>query len=631
MAGKYDGLARTIVQNVGGSENIVSLEHCFTRLRFVLKEESKADVEVLKKTKGVVNTLSAGGQFQVVIGTHVSDVFDAVNEVANIKGTKADNKKEKSSIIDVFSGIFMPLIGLLCASGIIKGLLVLFTTVGLLSDQSGTYQVLYGIGDALFYFFPILLGYTAAKKFKLNEVIGIIIGCIMIYPSFITLVSGEAIGTLFAGTVLESNVFLRFIGIPVILNNYSSTVIPVILAVWFASKVEGFAKKISPAVVKSFLVPLITLLVTIPVTFIVIGPLATWLSNILAWLTTALFDVSPLLFGLFVGSFWQVMIIFGVHQGLFPIVLNSMATTGYDYIFAATCAASFTQLAILAAIIIKTKKKDLKTASSSALFSAIFGITEPAIYGVTLPLKTPFIISCIYSGIAGAIAVVGGTRYFNMGGQGIFAFTCYINPDGTNTSLMFSIIAVAIAMVLSFVTTMLIYRDKDDEEEKEAGITDASAEGHNSNQGEVLGSPVTGKVISLSQVEDEAFSSEALGKGIAFDPTEGAVYSPADGTVSAIFPTGHAIGISTEDGAEVLIHVGMDTVKLNGEGFCTLVKDGETVKKGQKLITVDIDLVKSKGYSLVTPMVITNTDAYQKIIVMEHDSVEAGTNIIKTE
>lgn len=461
MASKYDGLARIIVQNVGGKDNILSLEHCFTRLRFRLKDDAKANQEILKSTDGIVNIIISGGQFQIVIGTHVGDVYDAVVAVAHIKAANEEKSGEKLTIMDIISGIFTPALGLLCACGIVKGLLTVLTTAFGMSTDSGTYQILYAIGDVIFYFFPVILGYTAARKFGCSEIIGIAIGGSLIYPTLISIASGEAMYVLFEGTVFESSVYMTFLKIPVILNNYSSTVIPIILAVWFGSKIERWIKKVSPAVVKSFLVPLVTLLITVPITFIIIGPVATWISNILAWIATALFNLSPALFGLFVGGLWQVMVIFGVHQGMIPIVINNLATLGYDYIFAATCAGCFTQVAILAAIAIRTKNKDLRTTSLAALFSGIFGITEPAIYGVTLPLKIPFIISCIYSGIAGAIAVVGGTRYFNMGGQGIFCFTCYVNPSGDSASLMFSLIAVGLAMVLSFITMFILYKDKE--------------------------------------------------------------------------------------------------------------------------------------------------------------------------
>lgn len=468
MASKYDGLARIIVQNVGGKENIVSLVHCFTRLRFVLKDESKANTDMLKKADGVQEIIVSGGQYQIVIGTNVEDVYDAVLAVAHLSKDAISSesepgnggKAEKTSFVDLISGIFIPALGLLAACGIIKGFLVLFTQFGWLTTDSGTYTILYAIGNVFFYFCPVVLGYTAAKKFKLNEVIGIAIGACLIYPDIISATTGNAITTLFPGTVLESNVFLTFLKIPVILNDYSSTVIPVILSVWFASKVEKVVKKHCPTVIKFFGVPIVTLLVTVPLAFIVIGPIATWISNILAAVTLGIFHISPVLFGLFLGGFWQIMVIFGVHGGLIPVVINNLATQGYDVIFAATLAGSWTQLACLAAILIRSRDKTIRATSSAAFFSALFGISEPAIYGVTLPLKKPFIISCVTAGIGGAIAMAGGTRYFNMGGQGIFAFMCYIDPNGSNASLIWSLIAVGIAMVLAFAATLALYKDK---------------------------------------------------------------------------------------------------------------------------------------------------------------------------
>lgn len=623
MAGKYDGLARIIVQNVGGKGNIQSLTHCFTRLRFVLKDESKVNEEMLKKTDGIVNAVNSGGQFQIVIGTHVPDVYEAVMDVAHLNAqiSEPEEGEQKAGILDIFSGIFLPAIGLLCACGIVKGLLVLMTTLGIMSTESGTYQILYAIGDCIFYFFPVILGYTAAKKFKCNEITGIALGAILIYPTIISLMDGEAVTTVLQGTVFESAVYTKFLGIPVLLNNYSSTVIPIILSIWFASKVERFAKKISPAVVKSFLVPLLTLLITAPVTFLVIGPLATWISNILAWLTTAIFNISPVLFGLFVGGFWQVFVIFGVHNGLIPIVLNNLSTVGYDYIFAATCAGCFTQVAVLAAIIIKTKDRGLRTTSISALFSGIFGITEPAIYGVTLPLKKPFIISCIMSGIAGAVAVAGGTRYFNMGGQGIFCFTCYIDPSGNSESLIWSIAAVIGAMILSFVTTMIVFKDKEivDDTDKNKSV---ATEGE-----KVVTSPLTGRVIPLNEVKDAAFADGSLGEGIAIIPEEGYIVAPFDGTVSMIFDTGHAIGLMSDDGVEMLIHMGIDTVKLNGKYFEKLVNNNDKVVAGQPLIKFDLKAIKEAGFDVTTPVLVTNMDTFKQMKKTAEGQIKVQQNL----
>lgn len=620
MAGKYDGLARIIVQNVGGKGNIKSLTHCFTRLRFVLKDESKANEEMLKKTDGIVNVVKSGGQFQIVIGTHVPDVYEAIMEKAHLNTQTVDEGNQKTGILDVFSGIFLPAIGLLCACGIIKGLLVLLTTLGVMSTKGGTYQILYAIGDCIFYFFPVILGYTAAKKFKCNEITGIAIGAILIYPTIISLMDGKAITTILPGTVFESAVYTKFLGIPVLLNNYSSTVIPIILAIWFASKVEKFAKKISPAVVRSFLVPLLTLIITAPLTFLVIGPLATWISNILAWLTNAIFNISPVLFGLFIGGFWQIFVIFGVHNGLFPIVINNISTLGYDYIFAATCAGCFTQVAALAAIIIKTKDKSLRTTSISALFSGIFGITEPAIYGVTLPLKKPFIISCITSGIAGAVAVAGGTRYFNMGGQGIFCFTCYIDPSGKSASLIWSIIAVIGAMILAFIATMIVFKDKENPENETVKTVTSKAE-------KIVTSPVTGTVIPLQDVKDPAFADGTLGEGVAIIPEDGCIVAPFDGTVSMVFETGHAVGLISDDGVEVLIHIGLDTVKLNGKYFEKLVKNEDKVAAGQPLIQVDLKAIKEAGYDVTTPVVVTNMDAFTSMEKAAEGKIKVQQNL----
>ncbi len=468
MASKYDGLARIIIQNIGGRENIISLEHCMTRLRFVLQDESKANTEMLKKTDGVKGALISGGQYQIIIGTHVEEIYNAVNHIAQLSNvtksaseeTKEAEMKGKTSLIDIITGIFMPALGLLTACGIIKGLLVVFTQFNLLSSTDGTYILLNSIGDVIFYFMPVFLGYTSAKKFKCSEVVGMAIGACLIYPDIISAINGDTISTLFSGTVLQSNVYITFLKIPVILNNYSSTLIPVILSVWLGAKVEKTAKKHCPSVIKFFGVPLITLLITVPLAFLIIGPIATWITNIVAAITMAIFNLSPLLFGLFIGGFWQIFVIFGIHGGIVPIVINNLATKGYDVVFAATLAGCFTQLASLAAILIRTKDKTIRDTALPALFSAIFGISEPAIYGVTLPLKKPFVICCIASAIGGAIAIVGGTRYYNMGGQGIFSFLCYMNPDGSCVSLVWSVIAVLIAMLLAFLGTIFIYHDK---------------------------------------------------------------------------------------------------------------------------------------------------------------------------
>ncbi|WP_265459135.1 PTS transporter subunit EIIC [Enterococcus sp. HY326] len=480
MATNYKNLAKIIIQNIGGKENVQSLTHCFTRLRFVLKDEAKANTDILKGTDDIVDVIQQGGQYQIVIGMKVEEVYNEIMPrlgLAEQDSLDAEEQQDKSGfsrIIDTISGIFMPLLGLLTACGIIKGLLAVLSVSGLLQTTDGTYVILNAVGDSLFYFFPVFLGYTAAKKFKMNELVGMAVGASLIYPTIISSISENPISTLFSGTIIESGVHLTFLQIPVLLSNYSSTVIPAILAVWFASKIEKQVKKIAPASIRNFFVPLFTLLIAVPVVFIVVGPIATWASDIVGAFVQVLYSFSPVLFGAFVGGFWQIFVMLGIHQGMIPIVINNLATLGYDTIFAATCTASFTQLAILVAIVLRTKNKRLKNTATAAIFPAIFGITEPAIYGVTLPLKKPFVISCVSSGIGGALAMVLGVKFYQMGGQGIFSFPCYLNPESGNFSqILMSIIAIVVAMAISFIATLFLYRDKqatDDKVEQKAII-----------------------------------------------------------------------------------------------------------------------------------------------------------------
>lgn len=627
MASKYDGLARIILQNVGGKNNIEALEHCFTRLRFRLKDETKVNADALSQTEGVINVLSAGGQFQVVIGTHVPDVYEAFRKIAHLDNHENTETEEQKGVFnrltDILSGIFMPAIGLLCACGILKGLLTIGTMTGLLTNTSGTYQTLYAIADVIFYFFPIFLGFTASKKFNVNPITGIAIGAIMVYPTLIALSSAEPVMTLFTGTFLESKVTSKFAGIPMIMNNYTSTVFPVIIAMWFAGKVERVVKKIIPNVIGSFGIPLITLIIVMPITFLVIGPVATWISLGLSSFALWLYEISPIIFGLFLGGFWQLFVIFGVHTGFFPIVLNSLATVGYDIIFAATWTTVFTQMAILLAIIIKTKNIKLKSTSISALFSAIFGITEPAIYGVTLPLKKPFLISCISSAIGGAVVVAGGAKYYTMGGQGIFGFLCFVNPDGTMTSLLFSVIGVIVAMIISFTLTLIIFKDKKTTEKKEKHLE--------MNEDIVILSPLEGKVLPLSEVKDSAFSSESLGKGAAIYPESGKVVAPFNGKVEMVFETGHAIGLSSDSGVELIIHVGLDTVNLKGKYFNKKVSQGDFVKQGQVLIEFDVEALKKEGYDITTPVIVNNNENVEMMEFERNYKIKTEEGLLKVQ
>ncbi|WP_226529422.1 beta-glucoside-specific PTS transporter subunit IIABC [Metabacillus niabensis] len=607
---KYEQLAKDIISNVGGKENVSSIVHCITRLRFKLKDESKANTEVLKNMDDVVTVMKSGGQYQVVIGNHVPDVYKAVLEVSGLQAQDPvddDGEKQKASFIDIISSIFTPVLGVLAATGMIKGFNALFIAMGWLESTSGTYQILNAIGDSLFYFFPIFLGYTAIKKFGGSPFIGMAIGGSLVYPTLSGLTAGEPLYTLFAGTMFESPIYITFLGVPVILMSYASSVIPIILSAYFAAVVEKRLRKMIPDVVKAFIVPMFTLLIVVPLTFIIIGPISTWAGSLLGQGTLFIYNLSPIIAGILVGGLWQVLVIFGLHWGLVPIAINNVTTMGQDPVLATTMAASFAQIGAVLAVYIKTKQQKLKTLSIPAFISGIFGVTEPAIYGVTLPLKKPFIISCIGAAVGGGIIGAAGSQLYIIGGMGVFSVPSFISPtDGITFGLWGAIISFIVAFGLGFILTYLFGMGKRKSEATETAKNEAAATTTSTAAGEEITSPLKGEVLNLSDIKDEAFASGALGDGVAIEPIEGKLFAPATGTVSALFPTNHAIGIKTDQGAEILIHIGMDTVKLGGKHFSVHTSQGARVEKGQLLIEFDIKQIKAEGLPVTTPVVVTN-------------------------
>ena len=481
MASKYDGLARIIIQNVGGKSNIISVAHCITRLRFKLKDESKANKEVLESTDGVIKVMQAGGQYQVVIGNQVNDVYDAVLEVGHlaaagavdeegnaVEETSGGGKKSPVSLlIDVISGTLQPTLGVMAATGIIKGLLALFDFLGLIPAASGTYQVWYAVADGFFYFMPIVLGYTAAKKFKVNEFIGMAIGIALCYPAMVNSTAGTVLGTVFTGTAFEMSYYLTFFGIPVIMpaSGYTSSVVPIILAVAIAAPLEHWLKKVIPDVIKLFVVPFVTLIVKVPLTYLVIGPIASILCSILSLFFNAIYSipvVGGLIGGVLIGAFWQVLVIFGLHWSLVPLAMINYSLLGYDFILSPYFCVSFAQTFVVLAIVLKTKDEKLKKIAIPAFISGIFGVTEPAIYGVTLPKKTPFIYSCIAGAIGGAFTGLMRTRSYSIGGLGLFGLPSFIDTTGVMglTNMIYILIAILIASVAGFAMTYVLYKDE---------------------------------------------------------------------------------------------------------------------------------------------------------------------------
>lgn len=634
MASKYDGLARIIIQNVGGKGNVTALTHCVTRLRFKLKDESKAQTDILKETDGIVTVIQSGGQYMVVIGNHVPDVYDAVISVGHFgpeitggggaSSDGDDGPKEKqnpfNAFVSIVTAVFTPCLAVLSACGILKGFLSLFTYFGILSEASGTYVILYALADSFFYFMPVLLGYTAAKKFGLPEMEGLVIGATLVYP---TVLSGS-LGVTFAETPF------KFLGLPITMppaGDYTSSVIPIICAVAFAAFIEKHIKKFIPDVVKTFIVPLITMLITIPLTFLVIGPIASGAATLIGAACNALLGISNVLVGVVVGAFWQVLVMFGLHWAMVPIALNNMQTLGSDVILVGMFGTTFAQTGAVLAIWMKTKNQKLKQLAAPATISGVAGVTEPAIYGITLPKKTPFFLTCAVAGVAGGVLTGLGVRSYQMAGMGVFGYTAYINTATNDISGMVTAIIVSIlALIASFIVVFLTYKD-DAPKKKEAAPAPASADAAAVTGGS-LSAPIVGEAIDLSQVKDEVFSSGALGKGIAIDPEVGEVYAPCDGEITTFFPTGHAIGIQADNGAELLIHVGMDTVQLDGKGYTPVAKQGDRVKKGQLLLKFDIDYIKSQGYTVVTPIIVTNSDDFADIVPEASGKVTTNSKLL---
>ncbi len=640
---KYTKLAADIVKNVGGKENVISLAHCITRLRFKLKDEGKANTDVLKKMDGVVTVVQSGGQYQVVIGNQVGEVFDEILASQGIQGAGGDSaaeddapKKPLDMFIDTVSGIFTPVLGVLAASGMVKGLTALLAAFNILDTNGGTYKIMSVIGDAFFYFLPVFLGYTASKKFKMSEFAAMAIGASLVYPSLGQMMADETLYDVLTGTIFESQIHVEFLGIPVILMNYTSSVIPIILAVWVGSKVEKFYTSVIPALLKGFGVPFCTLLTMIPLTLLAVGPAATWAGQAVGAAATGIFNISPILAGIFIGGFWQIFVMFGLHWGLIPIMIQNIVTFGADPVIITMFGTTFAQIGVVLAIILKTKDQKLKGIAIPAFLSGIFGVTEPAIYGVTLPRKKFFIMSCIGGAIGGALVALLGVKLFIFGGLGVFQYPCFIDPATNDVSGMYNgMIVSAVAFAAGFAMAFPTYKDDvpavEAVETAETTTANDVSVAQNESQGverEILKSPLTGGLVALPDVPDEVFASGLLGKGIAVNPTVGQVVAPADGEVTTLFPTGHAIGIKTSKGAEILIHIGMDTVKMNGDGFKTHVQQGDKIKQGQLLIEFDIDKIKKAGYPVITPVLVTNHGEYKDIVTADGANISQGDNLI---
>lgn len=597
----YKSLAKTILNDIGGKENVISFTHCATRLRFNLKDDSKVDKKHLDQTSGVMGIVSKGGQFQVVIGSDVPNVYRELNMLGNFEGTDGeknenDDRSSLSKVLDIVAGIFTPILPAITGAGILKAFMALLVAFGWIDKTSQTYSILVVFSDAAFYFLPFLIAYSAARKFKCNAVMAMSIAGILLHPDFVSMINN----------VKETGEALRFIGIPVTPATYSSSVIPIILTVWLMSYVEPIADKISPKAVKFFTKPLITLVITGTVAITVLGPLGTIIGDGIAAGISFLDNYASWLVPLIIGAVSPFLVMTGTHYGLIPIGINNIATAGFDTIVGpGMLGSNIAQGGAAFAVALKTKNKLLRQEAYSSGITAVCGITEPALYGVNLKLKKPLIAVSIGGAAAGLYLGIMGVGRYTSGSPGLLALPGYIGTEGF-TNITHAIIGSAIALVVSFIATLIIGF----EEPKESELVSEVNSEKKGVKGEVLCAPVKGKVISVEEVSDPTFAEKILGDGAAIIPETGLIVAPSDAVVDTMFDTNHAVSLVTDGGAEVLIHVGIDTVKLNGNHFKAMVKSGEKVKTGQPLIEFDIDKIKEEGYDTTTSIVITNYKDY---------------------
>lgn len=605
---EYKVLAEEILSGVGGRENVKSLVHCATRLRFKLKDNSKADAELLKRNPGVIMVVESGGQFQVVIGNHVGDVFNALNHSGESEENTGKDQGEKEGLfarlIDVISSIFTPFIGIMAASGILKGFLALAMACHWTTAESGTYKVLFAASDAMFYFFPLIIGYTAGKKFGGNPYITMMIGGAMMHPLMIS-----AFNTSLQPGAPEQ----YFLGIPLVFINYASSVIPVILAAWASSWLERRVMKILPGALRNFIAPLICLMVVVPLTFLLIGPAATWASQQLAQGYLAIYNVSPVIAGAFVGAFWQVCVIFGLHWGLIPLMINNFSMLGHDTMLPLLLPAVMGQVGATLGIMLRAKDARTRALAGSAVSAGIFGITEPAVYGITLPNRRAFIFGCVGGAMGAAILGYFHTTAYSFGFANIFTFTQVIPPAGFDETVTAAIAGTLVAFIFAAVSTYL-FGQHNKQPVINVAETLKAAPVNEAREKTVISSPMNGELIQLADVKDPTFASGLLGKGVAITPTLGQVFAPADGVIASLFRTHHAIGIECDNGAELLIHVGIDTVKLDGQFFTPHVSVDDVVKQGDLLLEFDMQGIAAAGYDLTTPVIITNSDDYLDVI-----------------
>lgn len=612
----YKALAGEIIRLIGGTENIRQLTHCATRLRLEFYDRSKVDAKKIESLSGVISVVDKGGQFQIVIGNDVQTVFRAVK--AEMKEEPGQSSRESdaaddgekpgivSRIISVISTTFTPVIPALIGGGMIKAVLSILVLFNLVNEASTTYSIVTFISDAPFYFMPVLLAYGAAMKFQCSPIMAMTLACALLHPTWTGIVSaGEAV---------------TFFGIPVILVDYASSVVPVILSVWILSYVEKLAEKYSPSVIKFFLKPLLTMFISIPIALLIVGPLGNLLNDIVQAGADFLNARVSWLIPMLMGAFQPFLTLTGTAWAMTPIATSQISALGYEVVNGpGMLASNIAQGGATLAVAVKAKNKDLKQLASSSGFTAVMGITEPCLYGVLLKLKRPFVASMIGGAVGGIYAGISGLVRYSFVSPGLTAIPAFIGENPMN--VVHAIITIIISFAAGFAAAWILGFKEDP--------VPAETSAQNSASDEIITAPVAGRSAALSEVNDDVFSKEVLGKGAAILPSEGKVYAPADGTLTVFFETGHAVGIQTAGGAELLIHVGLDTVNLQGKYFTPKAKAGDQVKAGQLLLEFDLEAIKKEGYDTVIPIIVTNTPDYSSVLPASEGTVKAGDTFLK--
>lgn len=632
----YNKLAHDIIREVGGAQNIVNATRCATRFRLVLKKTPEHAKEKIAELPGVITVVENNGQFQVVIGTHVGDVYAAAAEILHLDENKAEAEQPKQSVLNriiaTMSAVFAPFVYILAAAGLLQGALILITMAAPNFANTGTYEVLSFMSWTPFTFLPIFIAITASKHFKCNTYIAILCCCALVNPTWAEMASRIAGGET-----------IRFLGLKLSETTYTSTVLPPLILVWILSYLERFIEKKLPDTAKPLLTPLLCFLIMVPATILIIGPISTITANGIAKGYNFLAGTVPALAGAIIGGFWQVVVIFGVHWGITPVVLANFEMYGCDTFQAFQTIAVVAQVAAAFGVFIKSRNKEFKGVALSAGITGLFGITEPTIYGVTLRLKKPFICGCAGGAVGAVVMSFFHSAYYAYAGlPGPLTVVNAISKDAP-MSFVGEIIGCAIAAVIAIVLIQVIGFDDPVSKDAEivGDVTDAKTTEVKAIKEEVtetaedvsavktVMSPLSGEAIPLSEVKDEVFSSEAMGKGCAVIPTEGKVYAPFDGTIVGLLDSHHAIGLESKNGIEILIHVGMDTVKLNGKHFTCHVEENQQVRKGQLLLEFDIEAIKKEGYEVITPIVITNSDEFTDVKTEVSGKVNHGDLLLK--